>query len=140
MALHVALNRTPKSEDKQQVCEDAPIDFTAATMRQMQEAQSNCLCSLNDIKEEINKILFDIANSTTVNVCTVFFTTAHLNGVHSIVVKDFDKQDLETVAAWLRNNGYYTDINWFDTPHGSMLGSLLIYWQKGNCYVLLWNY
>ena len=133
MSLHVALNRTPKeeTETKDCVCEEQPIDFTAADMRKVQEAQSNCLCSLNDVKESVNKILFDIANNSLDNACTVFFCDKKMNGtngINSIIVKDFDEDDLEQTAAWLRNNGYYTDVNWFDAPHGNMLGTLLIYW------------
>ena len=135
MALHVALNRTSKSkeeiENNECPCAEEPEDFTADSMREVQEERSNCLCSLNDVKKSLNNILRDVANNSLDNACTVFFCSGKMtgtNGVNSVVVKDFSKNGLEQIAAWLRNNGYYTDARWFDMPHGVILGTLLIYW------------
>lgn len=136
MPLRKALNRTPREKEKEVdicecPCEDNLKDFTAVDMRETQDSKSSCLCSLKDIKKSINNILMDVANSSLDNACTVFFCDKRMNGtngVNSIVVKDFNKSGLEQIAAWLRNNGFYTDANWFDMPHGDILGTLLIYW------------
>lgn len=132
MTLHVALNRTPKEKKNINCsCENSSEDFTADDMREVQDSKSNYLDSLEDIKCSINKILIEVANNSLDNACTIFFCNKKMNGtngINSIIVKNFDKNNLDKIAAWLWNNGYYVDVNWFNQPHGNILGSLLIYW------------
>lgn len=140
MALHVALNRTPKEETEENfVCDCEPCecveeeDFTASDMAYIQEQKENCCCNLKQVRAKINQILYDCAGIAGMRSIRVVFCSkliaADNNDFKSVVVKDFDKNDLEEIAAWLRNNGFYTDYQWNREPHGNVMGSILIYWR-----------
>lgn len=137
MALHVALNRTPKEDNKENCCDcdctcDGSEDFTIKDMQQAQEETENSQINLREMKCKINHILWECAQVVGLRAVRLVFCSSKIvsnsDDVRVLVVKNISKGDLEELAAWLRNNGYSTAMSWDSQPHGNMLGSIFIWW------------
>lgn len=135
MALHVALNRTPKDEEKKECCEcvcDGSEDFTLEDMHRVQEETENSKCNLREMKCKINQILWECAQVAGLRAVRLMFCGSKIfsnsDDVRVLIAKNISKTDLEELAAWLRNNGYSTSVSWDRNPLGALLGSILVYW------------
>lgn len=138
MALHVALNKTPAGNNAKDNCcccvdEDKCYDFTLNNMLEIQEEVEDVNKSIEEIKCKINCALREVAYVAGCRSITFVFGTKSLVATdfnrRGIVVRDFTAEDAEKIAAWLRNNGYSVDVNMFDSPHGVIFGSILVYWR-----------
>lgn len=150
MTLRVALNRTPREDKKECECgckccssdngnnefncsDNEEQDFNIKDMREIQEQKETSYCELKDIRKKINCIMRESANVPGLRNVSLIFCSQQIvtdsSNKKSIVVRNFDKIDLEKISAWLRNNGFYTDTEWKREPHGSVLGTILVYWD-----------
>lgn len=133
MALHVALNRTPASDKKCECHCEEEADFTLNDLLEIQEKQEEINKDLKDVKCKINSIMRECAYIAGMRSVTLLFTSDGVRMADSlthkhIVVKNFTSQDLDSIGAWMRNNGFSVEIHWNKGNHGMVLGSIFVYW------------